>query len=62
MCECCDDVINRSVKRSAEKLNIRGKALDIRIVAVAPEPRSPRTNVAATDEQARTAVEVAAAG
>jgi len=59
MCECCDDVIKRSVKRSVEKSSIRGRALGIRIVAVAPEPRAPRTSIATADEQA---LEEAAAG
>lgn len=61
MCECCDDVIERSVKRSVEQTNIRGKSLGIRIVAVAPEPSGPRTSIATFDERARTATEEAAA-
>jgi len=61
MCECCNDVIKRSVKRSAEQTKNRGKPLGLRIVAVAPEPRAPRTSVAVSGEQARTAVEGAAA-
>lgn len=61
MCECCDDVIKRPVRRSVEQPNIKGNALGIRIIAVAPEPRAPRTSVAGSDEQAGTAVEEAAA-
>lgn len=62
MCECCDDVVKRAVKRSAEQTKIRGKPLGIRIVAVAPEPRAPHTSVATSDEQTRTVVEEAAPG
>lgn len=62
MCECCDDVIKRSVNRPAGQTNIRGRPLGIRIVAVAPEPRAPRTSIATADEQAPTAVEEAPAG
>jgi hypothetical protein len=61
MCECCDDVIKRSVKRSTEQMNLKGKALGIPVVAVALKPQVPRNSGAAVDEGARTPIEEAAA-
>jgi len=61
MCECCDDVVERSVKRSVEQSN-KGKGLRIRIVAIFPEPKPTRVRLATIDEPVRTPVEEAAAG
>ncbi len=57
MCECCEDLIKRSVKRSPEKTNIGGKALGIRIVALPLGPRAPSSVVVTSNEPTRTAVE-----
>lgn len=56
MCECCDDVIKRSSKRSTERMNLRGKVLGIPVVAVAPKPQAPREGAAAGDDGARAPV------
>ena len=61
MCECCDEVVKRSVKGAVEQTNIRGKALGIRIIAVAPRPSAPPMNNATSNEPDRRAVEAAAA-
>jgi len=61
MCECCDDVIKRSLKRSTDQMNLRGKALGIPVVAVALKPQAPRKSEAAVDGGARAPVEEAAA-
>lgn len=62
MCECCDDVVKRLVKRSAEQPSIRGEPLGIRIIVLPLEPKAPDRNIAAVDEKARPTVEEAAAG
>lgn len=61
MCECCDDVIKRSAKRSTEQMNLRGKALGIPVVAVALKPQVPREGAAAGGHRARTPVKETAA-
>ncbi len=62
MCECCDEVIKRPVKSSAEPTNVRGKPLGIRVVGVAQEPKAARASNATSDEQGRLTVEEIAAG
>jgi len=62
VCECCDEVVRCPVKNSAEPANVRGMSLGMRVVAVAQEPRAPRTSVAANDEQTRTAGLLTVAG
>ncbi len=60
MCECCGDVVKRSVKCSVEQSN-KGKELGIRILAVASDPKPTHTRLTTIDEPARTPVEEASA-
>ncbi|RWI36108.1 hypothetical protein [Mesorhizobium sp.] len=61
MCECCDEVVKRSVSGAVEQAKVRGKALDLRIASVAPKPSAPRMDNATSNERDRMAVEAAAA-
>lgn len=42
MCEVCGCSVGRSVERPVRQINVRGKALGVRIVAVATGPTEPR--------------------
>lgn len=57
MCECCDDFIKRSSKRSSKRMNLRGKVLGVPVLANALKPQTPRESAAAGDEGARAPVE-----
>lgn len=61
MCACCDDVIKRSVERSTERMNLKGKVLGIPVVAGALKPQAPRESGAAGDEGAHAPIEEIAA-
>lgn len=60
MCECCDEVVKRSVKRSAEQPSVRGESIDIRIIALPLEPKATDRGKAVAEEKARPALEEAA--
>ncbi len=50
MCEFCGCSVGRSVERPVPQINVRGKTLGVRIVAVATGPTEPRAADAALGE------------
>ena len=61
MCEFCGCSVGRSVERPVRQMNVRGKALGVRIVAVDMRPKAPRASDAAQNEETRPALERAVA-
>jgi hypothetical protein len=61
MCEFCGCGLGRSLEGPAQPTKVRGKALHLRIVAIATRPKPSHMTVAASHQETRPILKEAAA-